>query len=169
MSDAKIDQKMIDRLFEAARWAPSNYNEQPWRFVYATKDDGKEREVIESLLVDGNAWAKSAYLLIVSFTKKTFAKNDKPNRMALHDLGAANLSIALQATDMGLVTHQMGGFDHENVNTILGVPDDFLPGSMMAISQPTDSKGAPAELIQRDEKPRSRASTVIAFRGKWGQ
>lgn len=106
--DDALSSEQVASLFEAARTTPSSYNEQPWRFVFAEKGD-PGRGAVESLLVEGNAWAKEAPLLIVSFAKKTLTRNGKENRFALHDLGAANLSLMLQAVSLGLATHQMGG------------------------------------------------------------
>lgn len=159
--------EQIASLFEAARWAPSSFNEQPWRYVYAGKSD-EGREHLESLLAEGNAWAKNAGLLILSFAKKAFARNDKPNRHYLHDTGAASFAMTLQATSMGLVSHQMAGFAVDTANTILGVPDDFEPGSMIAIGYAADPAGFPDDMQTRDKAPRSRNSRdSFAFPGKY--
>lgn len=158
----------IATLFEAARWAPSAFNEQPWRYIYATKDDGDVRAALESLLVPGNAWAKDAHLLIISFAKKTFAKNGKPNRHHMHDLGCASGYMVLQAVELGLIGHQMSGFDHTKANAMLGVPDDFEPGSMIAIGYASDAAAIKPEALQREQSPRTRnEQDVFVFRGKW--
>ena len=149
-SSDRISQQEIDTLFEAARWAPSSFNEQPWRYFPATKDDGEKREKLESLLVDGNAWAKDAYLLILSFYDPFFVRNGKENGYASHDLGAASMSLVLQATHMGLVSHQMGGFNHEDANTILGIDVALKPGSMIAVGKPGESKGVSAERTRKE-------------------
>ena len=166
-SDTPIEAEKIASLFEAARWACSSYNEQPWRYIYALKGD-PGREKLESLLVEGNAWAKNAGLLLVDFAKKTFTKNGKPNTEALHDLGASNFAIALQATAMGLYSHQMVGFDAARASTDFGVPEDFVPGSMMAIGYLGDAATAPEALRKRQESPRMRnPASSFAFRGEW--
>jgi nitroreductase len=164
---APLTQDEIHALFEAARWAPSSFNEQPWRYVYAAK--GTEgRDVLESLLVEGNAWAKNASLLILSFVRTNFARNNKVNRHAFHDTGAASLSMALQATSMGLVSHQMAGFDVEKANAALGVPADFVPGSMIAIGRPGKREALPADQQQREASPRVRnPQERFAFRGRF--
>jgi nitroreductase len=167
-SNRPVEQEKIETLFEAARWAPSSFNEQPWRYVYATKDDDEDRRTLEELLSESNSWAKHAYILLISFSSKTFAKNQKENRHAQHDLGAASSYIALQLPSLGLIGHQMAGFKWEQANEILGVPSDFIPGSMMAIGYPGD----PAML---DEKSKARQDAVrvrkpqkeFVFRGKW--
>lgn len=156
--DDAISPEQIASLLEAARTAPSSYNEQPWRFVYAEKGD-PGRTAIESLLVEGNAWAKVAPLLIVSFAKKTLTSNGKENRFALHDLGGANLSVMLQAVSLGLAAHEMGGFKADEANALLGVPDDFVPGSMMAVGRSG---------IVKSEKPDRKPVDAFAFRNRFG-
>lgn len=166
-SGKAIPADKVAALFEAARWAPSSFNEQPWRYIYALKED-TDRKMIESLLVDGNAWAKDAGLLMISFAKKTFARNGKPNRHCMHDLGCANGFITLQAESMGLVTHQMAGFFVEKANEVLGVPDDYEPGSMMAVGFPGDPKTISEDLQKREQTPRTRnAASSFAMRGRW--
>ncbi len=165
----QLKEEEIRSLFEAARWAQSSYNEQPWRYMYAAKGDA-DRETLESLLAEGNSWAKSAGLLIISFAKKTFARNGTQNRHAMHDLGAASALITLQATSMGLNSHQMAGFDVAHANKALGVPTDFEPGSMMAIGHPADPAVLSEALQERERAPRSRnPQGSFAFRGKWTQ
>lgn len=158
-SEEPLSDKQVATLFEAARWAPSSFNEQPWLYVYAQTNDGEKREKLHGLLADGNAWAKKAGLLILSFSKKTFARNDKPNRHHMHDLGAASMSLVLQATKMGLVSHQMAGFDVENANQVLGVPEEYEPGSMIAIGYTGDPKKISPEHKKREEGARERKKT----------
>lgn len=164
---APLSDAEIGSLFEAARWAPSSFNEQPWRYVYARKGDAG-RDEIEALLMDGNAWAKNAGLLIVSFGHKNFTYNGKPNHHWLHDTGAASMAITLQAESMGLITHQMAGFHMDKANAALGVPDDFEPGSMMAVGRPGDVKSAPEDLQKRQQSPRTRnPQNAFAFKGRY--
>lgn len=165
-SNTPLSKEIIASLFEAARWAPSSYNEQPWFYVYAGSEDGEARETINALLVEGNAWAKNAGLLIVSFANKNLVRGGKPNRFAAHDLGASSMQLVLQATAMGLVSHQMGGFAHEKANELLGVPADYEPGSMIAIGFPGDPKTISAEMKERESGPRQRKKvSEFAFRG----
>ena len=167
-SSREPDEATIHALFEAARFAPSSYNEQPWRFVYALKGDGTTRQDLEALLMDGNAWAKGSGMLMISFAKKTLTKGGKPNRVALHDVGAANLAITLQATKMGLITHQMGGFYDDKACAAVGASDDFLPSSMMVIGYPGDAAAAPEDLRKRQESARTRNDGAsFAFRGQF--
>lgn len=166
-SDKPLEPKMIAALFEAARWAPSSFGEEPWRYVYAAKgDDG--REALESLLVEGNAWAKKAGLLAISFAKTNFTYNSKPNRHHLHDLGCATGYLVLQSTELGLVSHQMAGFAHEKANDVLGVPKEFVPGSMFAIGHYGDPKAMDEGSQKRDASPRGRKPVEeFAFKGRW--
>lgn len=162
-----IEEEKVQTLFEAARWAPSSFNEQPWRYIYAQKGD-TGRDALENLLVSGNAWAKNAGLLLISFARRTFTKNAKENRHHLHDVGAASSFIALQLVELGLIGHQMEGFDRANANRILGVPDEYVPGSMMAIGYPADPSALPPDLQERQARERVRRPIAeFAFKGRW--
>lgn len=168
IGDARVEEEKIVTMFEAARWAPSSFNEQPWRYVYASKDDKEGRAKLESLLVEGNAWAKNAYILAISFAKKTFAKNGRENAHALHDTGCASGYLALQATALGLHTHQMAGFARDRANEVLHVPDDFLPGSMIAIGYLGEQVVLTEEQRERQKGERMRKDRKeFAFRGFW--
>jgi nitroreductase len=163
-----VEQEKIHALFEAARWAPSCFNEQPWRYVYAGKDDGPSRAALESLLTEGNAWAKEAYLLVIGFGKTTFAHNGKENRYHLYDLGCATGFLALQLPSLGLIGHQMAGFARDKANAALGVPDGYVPGSMIAIGYPGDPARLPEEQRAKEAAPRVRNDwQSFAFRGGW--
>jgi len=166
ISDRPVEDEKIAVLFEAARWAPSSFNEQPWRYVYATKSDGQVRTRLESLLLPGNVWATNAFLLVVSFAKKTFTYNGKENRHALHDTGAASAYLAAQCPSLGLVAHQMAGFKADEAATLLGVPADFESGSMIAIGYPGDPKDLDSKLQEREKAPRERKpQKEFVFRG----
>lgn len=169
ISDRPVEDEKIKSLFEAARWAPSSFNEQPWRYVYVTKKDSDERLQMESLLLPGNAWAKNAFLLVVTFAKKTFTYNGKENRHALHDTGAASAYLTAQCPSLGLVAHQMAGFKVDEAASVLGVPADFIAGSMIAIGYPGNPKDLDPKLQERENAPRERkAQEEIVFRGKYG-
>ena len=119
-STEPLSDETIDALFRAARLAPSSFNEQPWKFVWAT--NGPAREDLNGLLVDANRqWATSAPLLIIVFARKNFTRNGRPNRWAPFDAGSAWMSLALQATILGLHTHAMGGFDEERSYEVTGL------------------------------------------------
>ena len=136
--------------------------------MYVTKDDGEHRLKLESLLVEGNSWAKNAYILLITFTAKTFARNQKENRHAMHDLGAATAYLALQLPSLGLIGHQMAGFAWEKANEVIGVSQDFMPGSMMAIGYPGDSSKLDPKLQEREKAPRARKEQhEFVMREKW--
>lgn len=159
ISALKVEDEKIHTLFEAARWAPSASNLQPWMYIYATKDDGDARIKLESLLVEGNSWAKNAYVLIVAFGNTKRTKSDgtiADNYHALHDTGAASAYLALQAEPLGLVAHQIAGFDMAKANELLGVPKTFAPTSMIAIGYPDDPASLAPPLQEREKAPRIR-------------
>lgn len=166
-----IEPNKIRQLFEAARWSASSYNEQPWRFIVATKDDDKAFKKALDCLVEANqAWAKQAAMLIFTVTHPTFTRNGKPNRVHLHDLGLAMANLTLQATAMGLFTHQMAGVDLEKVRKTYGIPEGFEPHTACAVGYAGDPETLPdplkkAELEERTRKP----LTDLVFAGKWDQ
>lgn len=166
-----LDETTINTLFEAARWTPSAGNGQPWRYVIATKDDAEHRERIESLIKESNGWAKNAYLLIVSFamTKRMDLEGIfVDNYYGMHDTGAANGFLSLQAAEMGLAVRQFGGFDREKANEILGVPEQFTPASMIAIGYPEDDANLHEAYRPRHKAPRVRNTHgEFVFVGQW--
>ncbi|MHA3772981.1 nitroreductase family protein [Verrucomicrobiota bacterium sgz303538] len=143
------DQEMLT-LFEAARWAPSTYNEQEWRFLYARRDTA-QWPVFFDLLVKGNqAWCARAAMLVVILAHKVFARNGKPNPVHLFDCGNAFENLALQGTAMGLVVHGMQGFDFEKARTSLAVPDDYAVVAMFTVGRPGDPADLPEEIRERE-------------------
>jgi nitroreductase len=155
MSGEALREGEILTLFEAARWAPSTYNEQEWRFLYARRDTPQWPTTFE-LLVEGNkAWCKNAALLCVIVAHKKFSQNGKPNPVHLFDVGAAFENIALQGTAMGLVVHGMMGFDFDKARTQLKVPDDYDVAAMFAAGRPGLEDVLSEQLRQR-EKPSDR-------------
>ena len=152
-----IEAEKIKSLFEAARWAPSSVNEQPWVYVYATKDQHELWDkIFESLNESNRVWAKDAPLLVVSLARKNYLRNDHPNNSAKYDVGAANAFLSLQATYLGLNVHQMGGFDHSLLRKNLNVPENFDVGVVMAIGYPGDPEQLPLSLREREVSPRLR-------------
>ena len=152
-----VEQEKIRSLFEAARWAPSSMNEQPWSYLYATKDQGELWNKLFDTLMEGNKiWVKDAPLLVLSLARKSFERNDRTNTTAKYDLGGANAFLSLQATEMGLNVHQMGGFDAQKVRLDFNVPDHYEIGVIMAIGYPGDPEQLPENLKQREVAPRRR-------------
>ncbi len=158
-------------LFEAARWAASSYNEQPWRYLVATKDNPKGFDRILSCLVEANqAWAKSAPVLALAAVSLRFDRNGKPNRAAHHDLGLASANLVIEATSRGLYVHQMIGILPERAQQLFAVPEGFEVLTGMAIGYRSTAPSAAEELRQRDETPRSRrALGQSVFSDEWGR
>jgi nitroreductase len=157
-------------LFEAARWAASSFNEQPWRYIVATKADTREFDRVLSCLVEGNQiWAKNAPVLALGCTSLKFALNGKPNTAALHDLGLASGSLTFEATARGIFVHQMIGILPDKVREVFGVPDDFQPLTGLAIGYLADPGVLPEKLRSRDVAARERRRLPdFVFAGSWG-
>lgn len=161
---------MLLTLLEAARWAPSSSNEQPWRFVVATKEEPADYDRLLACLLEGNRkWAYRAPVLILSVTRMDFEEDGRPNRHAFHDVGLATENLLLQATALGLVAHPMAGFDIEKARADLKIPSGYEPVAMIAVGYPGELSVLPDYLQQRELKPRERKPlTEIAFSGQWG-
>jgi nitroreductase len=155
-------------LLEAARWAPSCFNEQPWRVLVFDRRQPGALDAARSTLVPGNAWAKAAPTLLLTCAKSHFTKNGKPNRTAQHDVGLAAENMALQAMELGLVFHQMAGFDVKRAKEAFHIPDDFVPMAMIAVGYPGRVEDLPPNLRQRELRLRERKPTLSwAYAGEW--
>jgi Nitroreductase len=155
-ADKSVEKEKIHSLFEAARWAPSSLNEQPWFYIYATRDQELWSKIFEAVKEGNKIWAKNAPLLICSFARKNYIRFEHPNPAARYDLGAANAFLSLQAAHLGLNVHQMAGFDSQIIIKNLGVPDEFEPFIVMAIGYPGDVEKLPENLKAREFAPRER-------------
>jgi nitroreductase len=164
-----ISAEMLGSLLEAARWAPSSYNEQPWRYIIATRDDRAEFERLMSCLADSNAaWVKNASVLMLAVASLKFSRNGKPNRHAQHDVGLANENLVLQAEALGLAGHQMAGFDVTKCRVLYKIPDDFEPLTMIAVGYHATGPDVDEALRRREESPRSRKPLAeMVFTGSW--
>lgn len=158
-SGRRVSDAELGSLLEAARWAPSCYNEQPWRFLVARRDDEEGFERLAGCLVDANrAWADAAQVLILAVARRNFRRNGKPNPWAWHDVGLASAHLIVQAQAMGLSVHEMAGFDADRARAELGVPADHDPVAVLAIGAAGDSDSLPEALRQRAAAPRRRDS-----------
>jgi nitroreductase len=156
-SPTPIEQQKIFTLFEATRWAPSSSNEQPWLYIYATKEQPELWEKLFSPLNEGNKiWAKDVPLLILSLARKNFARFPGANLHAMYDLGGANSFLSLQAVELGLQVRQMAGFNAEQTKVNLNIPDDYEIGVIMAVGYPGDPQTLPEKLQLREVSPRER-------------
>jgi len=157
-SDKEVTREMIDLLFEAARWAPSAMNEQPWKYYFVHRNNHKIFSDIVDILTGINpVWAQHAQVLIISVVKKNYDYQNRPNKSALHDLGAANVSIAIQAAEMGLQVHQMGGFDKIKAAEYLQLDfENFEPVTVIAVGFQGDADLLTEDLKLRELQPRKR-------------
>lgn len=157
-SQQPVEPEKIRSLFEAARWAPSSVNEQPWTYLYATrKEEALWKKIFDTLSEGNKIWAKDAPLLIVSMVRKNFTRTGNVNTSAKYDLGGANAFLSLHATELGLNVHQMGGYDPATLRKDLNVPEAYELGVIMAVGYPGDADLLPENLKQRELAPRVRA------------
>ena len=155
MTGAPIPRADLLTLFEAARWAPSSYNNQPWRMLYALRDT-EHWQTFFDLMVEGNqSWAKNAGALLLFLSKKTFDYNGKPSITHSFDAGAAWENLSLQGSLKGYVVHGMQGFDYERARNALNVPDDFQIEAMVAVGFPGSAEVLP-EKLRSKEAPSDR-------------
>lgn len=166
-----LNPDQLRTLLEAARWAPSCYNEQPWYFLVATREDPAEYDRMLGCFVEFNqSWAKTAPVLMISVASTKFSRNAKPNRHGYHDLGLAVENMVIQGMSMGIYTHQMGGFDVEKTRTTYGIPDEFDPVAAIGCGYPGDPKSLPDDLARREMEPSPRkAMQDFVFTGALGK
>lgn len=160
----------LTALLEAARWAPSCFNDQPWRFVVCVKqrDADSWQRLLASLAEKNQQWAQHAPVLMVAVAMDNFAHNGKSNRWASYDTGAASANMTLQAVALGLISHQMGGFDVEQVRQSLALPADCTPLSVLAIGYQAEADQLNADFQASESAPRQRASLAEKFFfGRW--
>jgi nitroreductase len=169
-ADKPVSQADLLSLFEAARWAASSYNEQPWRYIIATKEDPREFERLLACLVEGNqAWAKNAPVIGLGCTSLNFARNGKPNDAAIHDLGIASATLTFEATVRGLHVHQMIGIVPDRARSTYAIPDDVQPLTALAIGYAAAADTLPEKLRARDLAPRTRKPLrEFVFSNSWG-
>jgi nitroreductase len=158
-ADKPVSEDTLYQILEAARWAPSSYNEQPWRFIYALKEnEAAYQQLLSCAVADNQKWAKEAPVLLLSVAKRHFSQNGQPNRHAWHDTGMAMAFFVLKATEMGLYVHQMAGFSVEKAQEQLNIPEEFSPVAMVALGYRGD-----------EERPDKGRKTVheLAMPGQW--
>jgi nitroreductase len=170
-SERMVETEKLLSLFEAARWAPSSFNEQPWYFVLTTKEKPEEHTQLLSCLVEKNQqWAQSAPVLMVSVAKLNFEKTGKPNRHAFHDVGMAVGNLLTQATAMDLFVHQMAGFSPQKVTELYHIPSGFEPVAAIAIGYGLVEDELPETVHDAELRPRTRKPVPsFVFEGQWGQ
>jgi nitroreductase len=153
----EVSPETLRKVFEAARWAASSNNEQPWRFLVGRRGDSTWQKINEILMGANRAWAHRAPVLILGVAHTRFSKNGAENRYALFDLGAATSYLTLQAAELGMTTHQMAGYNQEAARKALGIPEEYALGSVIALGyQGEPSALGDATLIERETSVRTR-------------
>jgi nitroreductase len=170
-ADRLVEPEKIHSLLEAARWSASSSNEQPWSFILATKDKPEQFQQILQCFVEGNRkWCKDAPLLMLTVAAKNFARNGKPNRHALHDIGQAVAHMTVQALSMDLFVHQMAGIEPETARQVYAIPQDHEAVTGVAIGYLGDPNALPDDLRARELTQSTRKDQKqFVFSGKWGQ
>jgi nitroreductase len=166
-ADKDVSAAELKKLFEAAGWAASSSNEQPWRFLVGRRGDETYQKIFNALVEFNQTWAKGAPVLVLSAAKKTFTEKGTPNAYGLHDTGAATANLALQATADGLHTHSMAGFDKEQVRASFGIPTDYEIGSVTAIGYVGDPATLPEYMRKMEVAPRQRKSLEELVFSDW--
>lgn len=156
-ADREVSAADLKKVFEAARWAASSFNEQPWRFLVGRSKSEAYKKIFSTLMPFNQSWAASAPVLILGVARTTFSHNGAPNRVALYDLGAATAYLTLQAASLGIHTHSMAGFDVDAARTAFAIPEDFQPGAVTALGYQGEPADLPSEdLLERELEPRTR-------------
>jgi nitroreductase len=169
-ADRPVSKQDLLALFEAARWAASSFNEQPWSYIVATREAPEEFKRLLSCLVEGNqAWATAAPVLALGCTSLKFSRNGNPNAAALHDLGQASANLTLEATARGMAVHQMIGILPDRARELYQVPEDVQPLTGLAMGYAGELASLPENIRDRDAARRPRkALAAFVFGGKWG-
>ena len=156
-TEKEVSDELMQKFLEAARWAPSANNEQPWRFQLAPKKDTVAYEKLFACLNESNqVWATSAPVLMLVMAKRTFARNNSPNPTHMYDTGMAVQNFILSALESGVFVHQMGGFDHEQARENFNISEDYSVISVVAMGYLGDTVWLPERLQQRILRPRTR-------------
>jgi len=170
-TERDVPETDLRSLFEAARWAASSYNEQPWRYIVARKGNPEAFARLLSCLTPGNQeWAKQAPVLALGIIRTRFTRNEKPNRVALHDLGAASAQLTMEATHRGLSVHQMAGIDPERARSLYAVPEEYQVVTALAIGYAGENEATDSKFRERDQSARRRRPlAVTVFREEWDE
>lgn len=161
-----VEAEKLISILEAARWAPSSSNLQPWHFIVGYNFDTCHKDVLSTLNEGNQVWAQNAPVLIITVAKMT--RGDRQNRFAFHDVGLATENLFLQAYNLGLSCHFMGGFSQEKAKEIFEIPEDYEPVAAGAIGYMGKIDSLPEDLAEREQAPRQRkALDEFVFTNKW--
>jgi len=166
-----VSQTQIVSLLEAARWAPSCFGDQPWRFIVwdKTSDANAWQQAFNCLVTGNQTWVKDSPVLLLVCADTLFGHNQKPNRWAQYDTGAAAENLCLQASSIGLMAHQMGGFDADKARDVFAVPTQYVPMAMVSVGYAADIATLEGEILARETAQRKRKPlNELFFKGKWG-
>lgn len=168
--DRPVSQADLRSLFEAARWSASSYNEQPWSYLVATKENPDHFQQLLSCLVEANQiWAQNAPVLALGIASLKFTRNNEENKAAIHDLGLASGNLVVEATARGICVHEMIGILPDKARDLFDIPENFEAWTAMAIGYRGDPITLPDALKERDLSPRQRKPLdQFVFSGKWG-
>jgi len=169
MSGDRISEPELMTLFEAARWAPSSYNNQPWRFLYAMRNTPAWDRFMGLMVQFNQSWANKAAVLIVIVSHDLFDSSGKPARTHSFDTGAAWQNLALQGHKSGLVVHGMEGFDYARAKEELGIPTDYTVEAMVAVGKPGKIEDLPKELQEKEQMSDRKPLNEIVFQGAFGK
>ncbi|OIQ80046.1 NADH dehydrogenase [mine drainage metagenome] len=167
-----VGREQVISLLEAARWAPSCYGDQPWRLVVWDRghDAAGWQAAFETLAPGNQGWVRDAPVLVLVAADTLFTHNGQPNRWGQYDTGAAACNLCLQAEALGMMAHQMGGFDPEKIRSVAGVPEQYVPMAMISVGYPADPATHSAEVSARENTPRARrALGELFFDGAWAR
>lgn len=165
-----VSHAQIITLLEAARWAPSSYNDQPWRFIVCNKNTDSDawQKAFDCLMPSNQAWVANVPVLILGCANSVLDINQQANRFAQYDTGAAAINICLQATHIGLMAHQMGGYHVDKAREAFAIPAQYTPMSMLAVGYAGEQTQLSTDLYERDVAPRKRKPlSEIVFDGVW--
>lgn len=170
-ADIPVAPGTLCTLLEAARWAPSCFNEQPWHFIVATKDDPEEfARLLDCLMPKNQGWAHTAPVLMISVARLDFAQSGKPNRHALYDTGQAVAQLTIQARSMGMYVHQMAGFSQKKARETYAIPDGYDPVTAIALGHLGDPDALTGDLKDMETAPRERRALAdFIFSGTFGK
>ena len=169
-ADKSVAPDVLRSLFEAARWAPSSSNMQPWAYIVATREEKDDYAKILSTLVEFNqGWAKNAPVLALSIAQTKSPKDGSINKWAFHDVGSASAQLTFEANSHGLLVHQMAGLDADKAREVFAIPQDWEAVAALAMGYPGDPQSLPDKLRQRELAPRTRKPlSEFVLTGQWG-